>query len=212
MVGHETPVLVGLSRDITCTSHLNVTKIEWILVGVAETVERREDGEQSLILPLNPTSTGLDGTRFICRVTTAKGKKFEKTITVHVKGKKCHSTQNTLSNTISSPPENPPVQFFPLADGLDPIGSHVWEQSQYGFHSTINSVRIGCSLHTRNNTENHLIWWQFYMNTIDFSKIEYTTVTYCDNFPLKPKGCGIPRLDHNVWSIPWHACAARVSI
>ena len=87
IVGHDTPVLVGLSRDINCTSHLNVTKMEWILVGVGETVEKREDGGRSLALPVKPTNTGLDGTRFTCRVTTVTGKVFEKTITVHVKGK-----------------------------------------------------------------------------------------------------------------------------
>ncbi len=84
--GYETPVLVGLSRDINCTTHLNVTKMEWILVGVGEAVEKREDGGQSLTLPLNPKNTGLDSTKFTCRVTTARGKSFEETITVRVKG------------------------------------------------------------------------------------------------------------------------------
>ena len=115
--GHETPVLVGLSRDITCTSHLNVTKMEWILVVVAETVEEREDGGQSLTLPLRPTNTGLDGTRFTCRVTTATGKVFEKTVTIHIKGKEntivSARKQSSVAKAISSPRFSTPY-FFPL--------------------------------------------------------------------------------------------------
>ena len=80
-------MLVGLSRDIICTTHISVTKMEWILVGVTEPVEKEEDGRQSLILPLEPTNTGLDGARFTCRITTVKGKIFEQTVTVEVKGK-----------------------------------------------------------------------------------------------------------------------------
>ena len=65
--------------------------MEWVLVGVAEPVEVREDGGQSLALPINPTDTGLNGAKFICKVTTATGKTFEKTITVEVKGKQIYS-------------------------------------------------------------------------------------------------------------------------
>ncbi len=55
--GHETPVLVGLSRNVTCTAHLNVTRMEWLLAGATEPVERNEDGVKSLTLHLNPTDT-----------------------------------------------------------------------------------------------------------------------------------------------------------
>lgn len=98
--GHETPVLVGLSRDIICTTYLNVTKMEWMLVGVSEPVEQREDGEQSLTLPLNPTNTGLDEAKFTCRVTTARGKIFEETITVRVKGKETENKQCYISLSV----------------------------------------------------------------------------------------------------------------
>ena len=64
--------------------------MEWVLVGVAEPVEEREDGGQNLALPISPTDTGLDGAEFTCKVTTASGKIFEKTITVEIKGEKIH--------------------------------------------------------------------------------------------------------------------------
>lgn len=86
MIGHDSPVLVGLSRNINCSTHLEVTRMEWILAGVTEPVEEREDGGQSLLLPLNPMNTELDGTKFICKVTTVRGNSFQKTISVKVKG------------------------------------------------------------------------------------------------------------------------------
>ena len=80
-------MIVGLQRDVNCTTFLDVTMMEWVPVGVGEPVERSEDGEQSLILTLNPNTTGLNGATFICRVTTADGGKvFEKSITIKVKG------------------------------------------------------------------------------------------------------------------------------
>ena len=87
VTGHETFALVDLSKDIICTTHLEITKMEWILDGVAETVEKRDDGGQSLTLVVKPTTTGLDGAKFTCRVTTTKGKTFQETITVKVKGR-----------------------------------------------------------------------------------------------------------------------------
>ena len=59
-------------------------------MGVGEPVER-SNREQSLILTLNPDTTGLNGATFTCRVTTAEsGKKFEESITIKVKGElKC---------------------------------------------------------------------------------------------------------------------------
>ena len=84
--GHETPVLVGLSRNITCSTHLEVVRMEWVVVAIGNAVEEREDGGQSLILPLKPTTTGLDGAEFTCKITTTGGKKFSETITVDVKG------------------------------------------------------------------------------------------------------------------------------
>ena len=62
--------------------------MEWLLVGVAEPVEQREDGGQNLTLVINLTDTGLDGAMFTCKLTTVTGKDFEKTITIEVKGQK----------------------------------------------------------------------------------------------------------------------------
>ena len=82
--GHETVIFVGLSRNITCSTHLEVVRMEWVVIGNA--VEEREDGVQSLVLPLKPTTTGLDGAEFTCKITTTGGKTFSETITMEVKG------------------------------------------------------------------------------------------------------------------------------
>ena len=80
-------LMVGVSREIICSTHLEVTKMEWLLVGVVEPVEQREDGGQNLTLVLNPTDTELDGANYTCRVTTETGEILEETITIEVKGR-----------------------------------------------------------------------------------------------------------------------------
>ena len=64
--------------------------MEWVLVGVGnpEPVVEREDGGQLLVLPLSPSTTGLNGAMFVCRITSTSGHTYEKTITVTVRGKK----------------------------------------------------------------------------------------------------------------------------
>ena len=84
--GHEDSLIVGLSRSINCTAHLNVTRMEWLLEGTVDPVEERDDGGQELVMTLNPKNTDLDGATFTCRVTTVKGKMSEEAFTMKVKG------------------------------------------------------------------------------------------------------------------------------
>lgn len=84
--GHEIPVFVGSSRNITCTAHVSVTRMEWLLAGVREPIEEREDGGKSLTLPLSPNNTQLNGAKFTCRVTTASGRTIEETLTADIRG------------------------------------------------------------------------------------------------------------------------------
>ncbi len=79
-------MLVGLSRNVTCTAHVNVTRMEWLQEGVIQPIDRNEDGAKSLTLYLNPTDTRLNGAQFTCRITTATGKRIEKTITADIRG------------------------------------------------------------------------------------------------------------------------------
>ena len=65
---------------------MEAAKMEWLLVGVTEPMEQREDGGQNLTLPIDPTDTGLDGAKFTCKLTTVTGKVFEETVTLEVKG------------------------------------------------------------------------------------------------------------------------------
>ena len=86
MRGHETPVSVSIPKSLECSTHLEVANMEWLLVGVAEPLKLREDGGQNLTLQINPLETELDGVEFTCKITTVRGKVFEETITVNVKG------------------------------------------------------------------------------------------------------------------------------
>ena len=56
-------------------------------MGVAEPVERSEDGGQNLTLVLDPTDTELDGANYTCRVTTKAGNVFQDFFTLEIKGK-----------------------------------------------------------------------------------------------------------------------------
>ena len=85
--GSEKPIIVGLSRTINCSTPLNVSLREWILVGIQDDPVEKTTDSQSLTLTVNPKSVGLDGAMFTCRATTHGGKVFEETVTVQVKGK-----------------------------------------------------------------------------------------------------------------------------
>ena len=84
--GHEKIVYVGLQRSVECSTHLEVTKMEWLLMGVAEPVGKRGDEGQNLTLVLNPTDTELDGANYTCRVTTKAGNVFQRSVSLVVKG------------------------------------------------------------------------------------------------------------------------------
>ena len=63
-MGHESPIVVGLSRKINCTTILNVRSLVWVLLGVGsgDPVEESSDGGASLELLLTPVATELNGT------------------------------------------------------------------------------------------------------------------------------------------------------
>ena len=87
MSGHKTPILVGVPRNITCTTYISGTaKMEWVLEGVAEPLEVREDGGQKLIVSLNFPDTTSDGKNLTCRVTTHGNSTYEEVISIDVKG------------------------------------------------------------------------------------------------------------------------------
>ena len=62
--------------------------MEWVAVAVGNAVEEREDGGQSLVLPLTPTTSDLNDTEYTCMITTTGGKTFSETITVEMKGQR----------------------------------------------------------------------------------------------------------------------------
>ena len=82
--GHEKPFIVGLMRDINCSTNLNSTSMEWFLVGVDDSLEKSYN--QHLTLTIDAKTTGLNGAMFTCRVTDMEGNKYEESVTVRVKG------------------------------------------------------------------------------------------------------------------------------
>lgn len=93
ITGHETPLIIGLPRNIICTwsGEINVTKIEWILAGVDDFTAHSATNTNTL--ELFPDDSGLDGAIFLCKVTTTNGNQYEERITVKVKGHYCMATQ-----------------------------------------------------------------------------------------------------------------------
>ncbi len=84
--------------------------MEWLLRDVGNSaVEEREDGGQNLELPLIPDNVGLNGAEFTCRVTTAQGKTFSKTITIEVRGER---------SPLCNPPANVWCDYAPWCDGV----------------------------------------------------------------------------------------------
>ena len=65
--GHEKPIIVGLTVNINCSTHLNLTSMEWFLVGVDDSLEKSYN--QHLTLTIDAKTTGLNGAMFTCRVT-----------------------------------------------------------------------------------------------------------------------------------------------
>ena len=72
------------SRNITCTTHLEVSRIEWVVTAVGSAVSVGEG--QSVTLSLSPEHPGLNGAEFTCKIITTQGRTFSETIAVEVKG------------------------------------------------------------------------------------------------------------------------------
>ena len=93
ITGHETPLIIGLSRELVCTwrGEEDAARMEWYLslAGLDTGPIKSETNTSSLVLSPDPNSSGLDGALFTCRVTTFSGEHFEETITVEVRGHLC---------------------------------------------------------------------------------------------------------------------------
>ena len=83
--GHKEMIIVGLMIKIYCFTHLNVTQMEFFGVGV-NVPQAKSHGKQNLTLMINASSTGLNGTKFMCRVTDVEWKQYEESVTIKVKG------------------------------------------------------------------------------------------------------------------------------
>ena len=83
MSGYRDPIIVGLTRKLTCSTKLHVTSIQLFLVGLDIPMESTID--QELVFTIDPEDTALDGAMFTCKVNTASSV-YEETITLTVNG------------------------------------------------------------------------------------------------------------------------------
>ena len=84
ITGHDHMFIVGQTAELSCSTLLNISKLEWFIVGFDIPLE--ESNTQESFLPLDLTSTSLDGAMFTCRATTTSGGVYEDTVTISVKG------------------------------------------------------------------------------------------------------------------------------
>ena len=85
--GHEETIIVDLAHEIYCSTHLNVTQIEWFHIGVNDSLSQEKSYDsQNLVLTINASNTELNGAMFMCRVTDVEGNKYEEGVTIRVKG------------------------------------------------------------------------------------------------------------------------------
>lgn len=82
--GHEEAIIVGLPRKLTCSTRLQVTSVQWFLVGLEVPLETTT--EQKLVFTVDPEDSALNGAMFTCKVSTVSNTYYEETITLTVKG------------------------------------------------------------------------------------------------------------------------------
>ena len=84
VTGYETPIIVGLSGTLRCSTILNVTTIEWYKTGIDTVLE--SSSSSSVDLVLTPNTVGLDGTSYTCQAVAVSGEKHSETVTIEVEG------------------------------------------------------------------------------------------------------------------------------
>lgn len=84
MTGYESPIVVGLSGTLRCSTILNVTSIEWYLTATSSVLE--SSSSSSVDYTLTPNTAGLNGTRYTCKALMGSGETYTKTISIQVKG------------------------------------------------------------------------------------------------------------------------------
>ena len=84
--GYEKPIIFGLSKEIYCITHLNVTQIEWFREGANNRPLEQSYDNQQLTITLDTKRARLNGAIFTCRVTDVEGKQYEESVSIRVKG------------------------------------------------------------------------------------------------------------------------------
>ena len=62
-------------------------KMEWLLVGLGGKAIETVTGESSILLTINPSDEGLNGTMYTCRATISDRQVVEESITLNVTGR-----------------------------------------------------------------------------------------------------------------------------
>ena len=98
VTGNETPFIVGITRDLTCTAVdiLDVIRIEWKLVfaGFEPTLLSANNVNE---LTIQPTPFQIGQQMYKCVVTTRSGLRYSEDAMVTVQGK--HKLNNYCTNT-----------------------------------------------------------------------------------------------------------------
>ncbi len=84
VTGYESPIVVGLSGTLLCSTILNVTSIKWYLTATNSVLE--SSSSSSVEYRMTPNSAALNGTRYTCKAETASGEIYSKTVDILVKG------------------------------------------------------------------------------------------------------------------------------
>ena len=81
------PFFPGHIETIACLwNGEDVHTLEWFLDGVESIPIVSVTNTSFLALSPDPSTNGLNGTKFTCRATTHLGDQFEETVTIHTKG------------------------------------------------------------------------------------------------------------------------------
>lgn len=79
--------MAGISHNILCTwNGSDIARIAWYLLGLESITLASTSYSSELVLHLDPSTTGLNGTTFICKAITFQGDTYEESTTVELKG------------------------------------------------------------------------------------------------------------------------------
>ena len=88
LFGLESPLIVGQSTTITCTTNIEVSSIEWRDQTSAVLSSTMSGGAHSMLdYTIDPVSDDLQGQEYSCNAEVADGTVYNETVRIEVVGK-----------------------------------------------------------------------------------------------------------------------------